>query len=195
MVFVRATVALATIAAAIPAPILLLALRSAAVVAFFFPSFAIFALLWGLLLFLGLLTFIPRLHFWCCLFRSACLFSSSLSPPVASIVCFSCWPPSLLVRVWLWGPARCSLMFGLTFLHLLICFAARCATTVFVSSLRFGSGLYDEAGFLGGGGGFPCGGVWVGILPLYPAGGPYIWVWSFFCGDGAVSPLLLLGVG
>ena len=63
MAFVRATVALATIAAAIPAPILLLALRSAAVVAFFFPSFAIFALLWGLLLFLELLAFIPRLHF------------------------------------------------------------------------------------------------------------------------------------
>ena len=41
-------------------------------------------------------------------------------------------------------------MFGLTFLHLLICFAARRATTVCVSSLRFGSGLYDEAGFLGG---------------------------------------------
>ena len=63
MAFVRATVALATIAATIPAPILLLALRSAAVVAFFFPSFAIFALLWGLLLFLELLAFIPRLHF------------------------------------------------------------------------------------------------------------------------------------
>ena len=40
-------------------------------------------------------------------------------------------------------------MFGLTFLHLLICFAARSATNVCVSSLRFGSGLYDEAGFLG----------------------------------------------
>ena len=37
MAFVRATVALAAIAAAIPAPILLLALRSAAVVAFFSP--------------------------------------------------------------------------------------------------------------------------------------------------------------
>ena len=36
MAFVRATVALATVAATIPAPILLLALRSAAVVAFFF---------------------------------------------------------------------------------------------------------------------------------------------------------------
>ena len=37
MVFVRATVALATIAATIPAPILLLALLSAAVVAVFSP--------------------------------------------------------------------------------------------------------------------------------------------------------------
>ena len=48
MAFVRATVVLATIAA----PILLLALRSAAVVAVFFPSFAIFALVWGSLFFL-----------------------------------------------------------------------------------------------------------------------------------------------
>ena len=38
MAFVRATVALASVAATIPAPILLLALRSAAVVAFF-PQF------------------------------------------------------------------------------------------------------------------------------------------------------------
>ena len=43
----------------------------------FFPSFEIFALLWGLLIFLGILAFIPRLHFWCCLFCSACLFSLS----------------------------------------------------------------------------------------------------------------------
>ena len=34
----------------------------------FFLSFAIFALVWGLLFFLGILAFIPRLHFWCCLF-------------------------------------------------------------------------------------------------------------------------------
>ena len=27
------------------------------------------------------------------------------------------------------------------------------------------------------------------------AGGPYICVWVFFCGGGAVYPLLLLGVG
>ena len=47
--FVRATVALAPIAVPITAPILLLALRCAAVVAVFFPSFAIFALVWDLL--------------------------------------------------------------------------------------------------------------------------------------------------
>ena len=28
--------------------------------------------------------------------------------------------------------------------------------------------------------GFTCGGVWVGILTLYPVGGPYICVWDFF---------------
>ena len=55
MAFVRVTVALAMVAAMIPAPILLLALRSTAVVAFFFPSFVIFALLWGLLLVLPFL--------------------------------------------------------------------------------------------------------------------------------------------
>ena len=45
--FVRVTVVLASIAATITAPILLLALRSAAVVAVFSPpSFAIFALVW-----------------------------------------------------------------------------------------------------------------------------------------------------
>ena len=38
-------------------------------------------------------------------------------------------------------------------------------------------------------------GVRVGVLTLYPAGGPYICVWGFFCGSGAVYPLLLLGVG
>ena len=47
MAFVRDTVALASITATITAPILLLALRSAAVVVSFFPSFAIFALVWG----------------------------------------------------------------------------------------------------------------------------------------------------
>ena len=45
----------------------------------FFPSFAIFALVWGLLFFLRNFSFIPSLHFWCCLFCFVCLFSSSLS--------------------------------------------------------------------------------------------------------------------
>ena len=49
MAFVRAPVALVSIAAMISVPILLLALRSAAVVVVFSPSFAIFALVWGLL--------------------------------------------------------------------------------------------------------------------------------------------------
>ena len=81
MAFVRATVALATVAATITAPILLF--------------------------FLGILAFIPRLHIWCCLFCSACLFSSSLSPKVASLGCFSCWPPSLVVPAYVFGVSFC----------------------------------------------------------------------------------------
>ena len=49
MAFVRAPVALASIAETITAPILLLALRSAAIVAVFSPEFRDFALVWGLL--------------------------------------------------------------------------------------------------------------------------------------------------
>ena len=30
-------------------------------------------------------------------------------------------------------------------------------------------------------------GMRVGTLTLYPAGGPYICVWVFFCGRGAAS--------
>ena len=73
----------------------------------FFPSFGIFVLVWGLLFFLGILAFIPRLHFWCCLFCSACLFSSSLSPTVASLVCFNCRPPSVVVPVYVFGVSFC----------------------------------------------------------------------------------------
>ena len=47
------------------------------------------------------------LHFWCCLFCSVCLFSSSLSPTVASLVCFSCRPPSLAVPVYVFGVSFC----------------------------------------------------------------------------------------
>ena len=61
-----------------------------------------------------------------------------------------------------------------------------------ISSLRFDSGLYEEAGLWGG---FTYVGVRVEVLTLYPADRPYIWVWGFFCGGGAVSPLFLLGVG
>ena len=62
----------------------------------FFPSFA---LVWGLLFFLRNFASIPRLRFWCSLFCSVCLFSASLSPTVARLVCFSCGPPSLVVPV------------------------------------------------------------------------------------------------
>ena len=65
----------------------------------FFPSFAIFALVWGLLFFLRNFASIPRLRFWCGLFCSLCLFSASLSPTVARLVCFSCRAPSLVVPV------------------------------------------------------------------------------------------------
>ena len=65
-----------------------------------------------------------------------------------------------------------------------------CVLPMFVSSLRFGSGLC-RSWILGR---FTCGGVWVGILMLYPTGVPYICVWGFFYDGGVVSPLLLLGV-
>ena len=69
-----------------------------------------------------------RLHFWCCLFCSACLFSSSLSRLVASLVCLAaglhlCWSGCSFGV--LPGAPSC---LRLTFLHLLICFAARRAT-------------------------------------------------------------------
>ena len=73
----------------------------------FFPSFAIFPLVWGLLFFLVILAFIPRLHFWCYFFYSACLFSSSLSPKAASLGCFSCRPPYLVVPVYVFGVSFC----------------------------------------------------------------------------------------
>ena len=65
----------------------------------FFPSFA---MVW-VLLFFEILAFIPGLHFCCFLSCSACLFSSFLSPGVASLRCFSCWPPSLVVTAYLFG--------------------------------------------------------------------------------------------
>ena len=103
MAFVRATVALATVIVADSSA----SLTQCCSCGGFFPSFAIFALVWGLLFFLGILAFIPRLHFWCCLFCSVCLFSSSLSPTAASLGCFSCRPPSLVVPVYVFGVSFC----------------------------------------------------------------------------------------
>ena len=96
MAFVRATVALASIATPITAPILLLALRSAALLAVFFPNFAIFALVsdhlrnfcfysWASLLVLPSLLRLPILL--------------SLSPLVTSLGGQGCSPPSLVVPV------------------------------------------------------------------------------------------------
>ena len=81
----------------ITAPVLLLALRSAADVAVFSPVSRFFVLVWGLLFFFRNFASIPRLRFWCGLFCSLCLFSASLSPTVARLVCFSCGAPSLVV--------------------------------------------------------------------------------------------------
>ena len=78
MALVRAAVASVPLAWTITAPVLLLALRSAADVAVFSPVSRFFALVWGLL-FLGIFASIPRLRFWCSLFCSICLFSASLS--------------------------------------------------------------------------------------------------------------------
>ena len=100
MAFVRATVTLASIAKTITAPILLLALRSAALLAFFFQNFAIFALVsdhlrnfsfysWASLLVLPFLLRLPILL--------------SLSPRVTSLGGFSCRPPSLMVPVFVFG--------------------------------------------------------------------------------------------
>ena len=101
MVLVRVAVALASLT--IPAQVLLLALCSAADVAVFSPiprffraSFGDFCSCFGIfvlpLLFLGY-------AYGCSLFCSVCLFSAYLYPTVASLVGFSCGPPSLVVPV------------------------------------------------------------------------------------------------
>ena len=79
MEFVRATVDLASVAASITAPILLLALHSAAVMAVFSPVSRFSRWFDFCYFFFGIFAFIPGLHFWCCLSCSACLFSSSLA--------------------------------------------------------------------------------------------------------------------
>ena len=70
----------------------------------FFPQFRdIFALVWGFCSFLGIFASIPWLRLWCSLFCSVCLFSAYLYPTVASLVCFSCGPLSLVVPVYVCG--------------------------------------------------------------------------------------------
>ena len=70
----------------------------------FFPQFRDFSRWFGdFCSFFGIFASIPWLRFWCSLFCSICLFSASLSPTVSSLVCFSCWPPSLMVPVYVCG--------------------------------------------------------------------------------------------
>ena len=116
----------------------------------FFPQFRDFRATLGSSSLLRNFSFIPRLHSWCCPFCSACLFSSSLSLPVASLVCFSCWPPSLFVRLWLWGSCLVLLHVCASRLSIFSSASRQGGYQICVSSLRFGSGLYVEAGFLGG---------------------------------------------
>ena len=90
----------------IPAPVLVLAFRSAADVAVFSPIPRFSRLFWGLLFLLtdfSASASIPWLRLWCGLFCSVCLFSAYLYPTVASLVGFSCGPPSLVVPVCVWG--------------------------------------------------------------------------------------------
>ena len=100
------SVAFALIAWTIPAPVLVLALRSVADVAVFFPNSAIFVLVLGTsscLRNFSASASIPWLRLWCGLFCSVCLFSTYLYPAIAGLVDFSCRPPSLVVPVCVWG--------------------------------------------------------------------------------------------
>ena len=66
----------------------------------FFPQFRdFFGLVGDFCSFLGIFASIPWLRLWCSLFCSVCLFSAYLYPTVASLVYFSCRPPSLVVPV------------------------------------------------------------------------------------------------
>ena len=100
------SVAFTLIARTIPAPVLVLALRSVADVAVFFLNSAVFALVLGTsscLQNFSTSASIPWLRFWCGLFCSVYLFSTYLYPAVAGLVAFSCGAPSLVVPVCVWG--------------------------------------------------------------------------------------------
>ena len=90
----------------IPAPVLVLALRSVADVAVFSPILQFFALVLrtsSCLRNFSASASVPWLRLWCGLFCSVCLFSTYLYPAVAGLVDFSCGPPSLVVPVCVWG--------------------------------------------------------------------------------------------
>ena len=81
MALVRVVVAFAPLARTITAPVLLLALRSAADVAVFSPSSAIFRASFGdFCYFLGIFASIPWLRLWCS------LFAPSVYSPLISIL-------------------------------------------------------------------------------------------------------------
>ena len=68
------------------------------------PSFAIFrSSLGDFCFFLRIFASIPWLRLWCSLFCSVCLFYAYLYPTVASLVSFSCGPPSLVAPVCVCG--------------------------------------------------------------------------------------------
>ena len=150
MAFVRAEVALATIAPTIPVPVLLLALRSAAVVAVFSPGLAIFALLWGFLLFLELFVFFS----WATLLVLP-FFAPPVSSPLLShlqglaLCVFAaalhlCWS-GCGFRVQPSAPS-CLASFFSTFSYA----SLLCVLPMFVSPRSGLVAVYVEAGFLGG---------------------------------------------
>ena len=94
-------------------------------------------------------------------------------------MCFSCWPPSLFVRMWLWGPAWCSFMFVPPVYPSSHMLRGKEGCQICVSSLGFGSGLYVEAGFLGGGNIWGYAGRDLAVVPcwrsLYLCMGFFLW--------------------
>ena len=97
MAFVRATVALTSIAKTITAPILLLNLAQCGFIGGFFPNFAIFGLVSDHLRNFSFYSWASLLVLLFFLLRLPILLS--LSPKVTSLVGFSCSPPSLVVPV------------------------------------------------------------------------------------------------
>ena len=95
---VRATVALASIATTITAPILLLALRSAALLAVFFRISRWFRIILGIFAFLPGIPF-GRSNDFLCQLRLPIHLSLSLSPLMSGLGGQRCSPPSLVASV------------------------------------------------------------------------------------------------